>query len=296
MLKLILPLTRRAHNQERNDVEALALLVHPQQPLSYLERLIQSELPTLKKDGRERPPNVYFKAEHSVQENLQTKKATPIEDTEEGEDTQVDKEDLAEPQKTPVDGKPRKTGKMIRKSKKEAAELRGGPSEGGVESYSGLGRDAPSDTTGERNFVRWSPSTEMGDFIRDAARGQQFIIEIEGAPNEIRVGVPSFADRTYYLRMRLRKASRKLATMVDIKRECDMLAHKGAQRVAWAGLAGLGAYWYTVFRLTFKTDLGWDTMEPVTVRWRFTFLDLCAWPPLWKTSPSRSILLCSNFH
>lgn len=41
MLKLILPLTTRDANDDRKDVEPLALLVHPQQPLSYLERLIQ---------------------------------------------------------------------------------------------------------------------------------------------------------------------------------------------------------------------------------------------------------------
>lgn len=41
MLKLILPLTTRDVNDDRKDAEPLALLVHPQQPLSYLERLIQ---------------------------------------------------------------------------------------------------------------------------------------------------------------------------------------------------------------------------------------------------------------
>lgn len=70
MLKLIVPLTTRDHNQDRKDVQPLALLVHPQQPLSYLERLIQSELPTIvDKDGKERIPNVYFRAQDSQEDS-----------------------------------------------------------------------------------------------------------------------------------------------------------------------------------------------------------------------------------
>lgn len=53
--------------------------------------------------------------------------------------------------------------------------------------------------------------------------------------------------------------------MTTIKRECDLAAHKGAQRVAIGGAGLLVGYWYVVYRLTFETDLGWDTMEPVTV-------------------------------
>src|SRR3954454_14885086 len=47
LLKLVLPLTTVDVNSDRKDVAPLALLVHPQQPLSYLERLIQSELPSI---------------------------------------------------------------------------------------------------------------------------------------------------------------------------------------------------------------------------------------------------------
>lgn len=143
--------------------------------------------------------------------------------------------------------------------------LRGGKGEGGVESYSGLGHEARTDAEEERRFVRWSKSTEIGDFIRDAARGQEFAVEIEGAPEDIRIGVPSFNDRTYYLRMRLRSSSKKLASMASVKKECDHLAHKGAQRVAMGGLGLVVAWWATVYKLTFGTDLGWDVMEPVTV-------------------------------
>lgn len=45
---------------------------------------------------------------------------------------------------------------------------------------------------------------------------------------------------------------------------CDNLAHRGAQRVAIGGFGILAVWWYSVYKLTFETDLGWDTMEPVT--------------------------------
>ena len=104
--------------------------------------------------------------------------------------------------------------------------------------------------------MRWSTSTEIGDFIRDAARGKEFAVEIQGAPKHIRVGVPSFNDRTHFLRIRLRKTSSKLADMASVKRECDVAAHKGAQKVAMGGFGVLVVYWYVVYRLTFETELG----------------------------------------
>ena len=167
-------------------------------------------------------------------------------------------------EETNFDGKVEKTGKVKSKSKDTAATLRGGPGEGGVESYSGSGHEAEDTEGKERRFVRWSASTEIGDFIRDAARGKEFAVEIEGAPHEIRVGVPSFNDRTHYLRQRLRKTSKKILDMAAIKNECDVAAHRGAQRIALGGFGVLVAWWYAVYRLTFETDLGWDTMEPVT--------------------------------
>lgn len=277
MLKIILPLTTRDTNSDRKDIEPLALLVHPQQPISYLERLIQAELPTIKdKDGKERIPAVYFRAEDSMQDPMQGSESSETTVSSDSEPTESD-EDLERVDEHRIDGKTVKTGKIRsrsdaegsaiknRKTPDEAIELRGGHGKGGVESYSGLGQDAPSDKISSRKFVRWSSSTEIGDFIRDAARGQEFAIEIEGAPEEIRVGVPSFNDRTYYLRMRLRKTSKQISDMAAIKEECDKLAHKAAQRVAGAGFAGIVGWWGVVYYLTFQTELGWDVMEPVTV-------------------------------
>ncbi|KXT17613.1 hypothetical protein AC579_10143 [Pseudocercospora musae] len=231
MLKLILPLTTRDSNNDRKDVEPLALLVHPQQPLSYLERLIQSELPFYddEKSGKQRPPNITFRAEDSMEDSV-------------GED------DVEHADEEMVDGKRQKTGVISGSTK-----AKGGPKS----------NEEPVDPA-RPNFVKWSPSTEIGDFIRDAARGKEFAVDIEGAPEAIYVAVPSFNDRTYYLRMRLRKTSARISSMAQLKSECDELAHRGAKNVARLGFAGLIGWWGAVYYLTFLTDLGWDVMEPVT--------------------------------
>ncbi len=239
------------------DIEPLALLVHPHQPLSYLERLIQSELPTITNDkGEVKVPEVHFRAEDSQQDEMDPV-ARKTDDS--PEDMHEDYEgDLEE---TKFDGKSEKTGKLGKRSTNKDASL----GEGGMESYSGMGHEGLSAEEGPRKFVRWSSSTEIGDFIRDAARGKEFAVDIEGAPEEIRVGVPSFNDRTHYLRLRLRKTATQIIDLAGIKKECDLAAHKTAQRWAIGGAFTLVGYWYTVYRLTFETDLGWDTMEPVTV-------------------------------
>ncbi len=270
MLKLILPLTALDSSNYPKYVEPLALVVHPQQPLSYLERLIQSELPLIKtKDGKERVPEVWFRAEDSVQE----------EDGESAVDRdEIDEEDVEA--KTGKDGRttsqvPGQSGKIAcdeELSKGEmkdvdiAESLRGGPGEGGIETYSGLGHDTPRQKNSEPKFVRWSSSTEIGDFIRDAARGREFAVEIEGARKEIRVGVPSFSDRTHYLRVRLRKTATQLDGLTRLKAECDKAANKSAQRLAMGGFGILMVWWAGVYHFSFQTDYGWDTMEPITVR------------------------------
>ncbi|KAG9239509.1 hypothetical protein BJ875DRAFT_436508 [Amylocarpus encephaloides] len=264
LLKLIIPLTSLDKNSDRKDIEPLALLVHPKQPLSYLERLIQSELPMInRRDGKEKIPDVHFRAEDSAQDEI---KVDPRQEdgAEEGEEEGSDSK--------MVDGKVMKLVKMegekdkkdVDKTEEMESGLRGGPGEGGVESYSGQGREISSSELDDSKFVRWSSSTEIGDFIRDAARGKEFAIEIEGTSKEIRVGVPSFKDRTHYLRIRLRKSSRKLADYASIKKECDHLAHRSAQRLAMGGFGVLSAWWGGCYYFTFLTDYGWDTMEPIT--------------------------------
>jgi calcium uniporter protein, mitochondrial len=224
LLKLVLPLTTLDQNSDRKDIAPLALLVHPQQPLSYLERLIQSELPSITNEkGENRVPAVSFKAMEARDDEIKPEKVS--EETENQEDVSVQRGDH-------------------------------------VETYGGAGREGKGEDDGD--FVRWSASTEIGDFIRDAARAKEFEVEIEGAKESIKIGVPSFNDRTFYLRQRLRKTSRKLSDMATVKKECDKAAHRGGQRIAMAGCGILVGYWYIVYRLTFETDLGWDTMEPVT--------------------------------
>ena len=206
-------------NSDRKDVAPLALLVHPQQPLSYLERLVQAELPTITNDkGENRIPGVTFRAMESTNDELKPGKKTEA-DLDDGDD-------------------------------------------GGVQSYSGSGREGDGEDEGK--FVKWSASTEIGDFIRDAARAKEFEVEIEGNEEMIKIAVPSFNDRTFYLRQRLRRTAKKLSDMASVKKECDEAAHRGAQRMALSGCGILIGYWYVVYRLTFETDLGWDTMEPVT--------------------------------
>lgn len=227
LLKLVLPLSTVDINSDRKDIAPLALLVHPSQPLSYLTRLIQSEIPTIKSEkGDSKVPDVSFRAMESTGDEVDP------------ENTNIDKS------KGPSDPEDKDIG------------------EGGVESYSGAGREAKDETKGD--FIRWSASTEIGDFIRDAARAKEFEVEIEGKPDTIKVAVPSFNDRTFYLRQRLRRMASTLSDMASLKNECDKAAHKTGQRIAMAGCGALVGYWYLVYRLTFETDLGWDVMEPVT--------------------------------
>ncbi|KAI1421753.1 siderophore biosynthesis protein [Xylaria sp. FL1777] len=226
LLKLILPLPVDATHDEKGnkgefralaqneDIQPLALLVHPQQPLSYLERLIQAELPAVHdRDGHEKMPSIHFLAEGSERDEQGQKK---------------DKKDS------------------------------------NIASYSGLGREGVDTPAEQQDWVRWSSSTEIGDFIRDAARGREFAIYIDGLNTEMRVDVPSFNDRTHYMRLRLRRMSHKIEELSKIKQECDMLAHRGAHRLAQAGFVALSGWWATVYYVTFYTDAGWDLVEPVT--------------------------------
>lgn len=211
-----------------NDrIQPLALLIHPQQPLSYVERLIQAELPPVVENGKDKIPSIYFRAE----------------DTEQG------------------DNKP--TTRSEARDRDSQAESRSS-SPTHVASYSGLGHEGPERQGSDKNWVRWSSSTEMGDFIRDAARGREFAVEIEGYHVEIRVSVPSFRDRTYYMRAQLGKMSGQIDRLSRIKRECDLLAHQGANRLAKSGFALLSGWWGVVYYVTFHTEFGWDLVEPVT--------------------------------
>ena len=237
----------------QSEVEPIAILIHPQQPLSYLERLIQSELPPIKGNtDKLRPPAVSFIAIQHDDNAIKPKKRIENEIDLEANQT---KEIGFIPGNDGFGGSKPLNGRSSTQHRRSREE--------DVETYS-----YPRKPNGEaERFVRWSQATEIGDFIRDAARAGEFIVTIEDAPSglgQIRVTVPSFNERTYYLRMRLRKLARRIQTMAGVKEKCDALAHRGAQRVAMSGFGILAVWWFTVYRLTFETDYGWDTMEPVT--------------------------------
>lgn len=118
-----------------------------------------------------------------------------------------------------------------------------------------------------KRSYQWSDSTDVGDFIRDAARSAKFRLcftDGEGRESSaISVRVPTFEDRTVFLRRRLAIINAQLESMHEIKRMCDKEARRGAKRMAIGGFGMLVAYWGIVARLTFW-DYGWDVMEPIT--------------------------------
>lgn len=238
LLKLILPLPVDAlHDEHGNrgefrslgqnqEIQPLALLIHPQQPLSYLERLIQAELPpTVDKEGREKMPNVYFLAEATTERDEPAKQMEKKKKKGNSTDGKENEDEDTHAAKDPSKG---------RKNHEEQAT------------------PATPAAGGAKDFVRWSSSTEIGDFIRDAAKGREFAIKVDGQDEEMRVSVPSFDDRTHYMRVRLRRISRKIEEQSKIKRECDQLAHRGAHRLAQAGFGAMSAWWGTVYYLTFR--------------------------------------------
>lgn len=98
----------------------------------------------------------------------------------------------------------------------------------------------------------------MGDFIRDVSRATEFELHVKDGDKErtLQIEVPSFYDRTRFLRRRLEAIEEELERMDALKGRCDAEAHRGARRMAVGGLAMLVVYWGAVARLTFW-DLGW---------------------------------------
>lgn len=99
----------------------------------------------------------------------------------------------------------------------------------------------------------WSPSTGIGDFLREAARLGSFTIRI--GQRAVPVQVPSFEDRTRFLRAFLRTKTAKIERLAKVKGECDCLAKRSTQRVAFAGAGVLGLWWVSVGVLTFREYL-----------------------------------------
>lgn len=110
---------------------------------------------------------------------------------------------------------------------------------------------------------RWSPATGIGDFLRDAARVGTFVVRI--GHRNVRVSVPSFEDRTKFLRASLFAKTGRIESMAKLKAECDQLAQTGTRSLAIGGACLGFAWWFVVCYVTFvKVEYGWDLMEPVT--------------------------------
>lgn len=122
--------------------------------------------------------------------------------------------------------------------------------------------------------TQWSDSTDIGDFVKEAAQDREFAITISSKKprsaeastvpdHKVHILVPSFRSRTRFLRQRLRDVSEELSKLEKVKRDCDRIAHRSARRLALGGFGLLLVYFGGVARLTFW-DLGWEIMEPVT--------------------------------
>jgi hypothetical protein len=94
--------------------------------------------------------------------------------------------------------------------------------------------------------------------IRRESSLVEYCKEYEGiiSEMELRVEVPTSADRTRYLRRKLGLIEARIRSMEVIKGNCDREAHRGATRLAVGGFAMLLVYWGAVARLTFW-DFGW---------------------------------------
>lgn len=108
---------------------------------------------------------------------------------------------------------------------------------------------------------RWSPATSIGDFLRDAARVGTFVVRI--GDRQVKVSVPSFEDRTKFLRASLFAKTGRIEQMAKLKAECDRLAQTGTRRFAIGGACVGVVWWFVVGYVTFWHE-NWDLMEPLT--------------------------------
>lgn len=70
------------------------------------------------------------------------------------------------------------------------------------------------------------------ELTTDAAKDRNFVLQLVSGEEsqKILVRVPSFEERSYHLRRRLRIISREISSLLDIKESCDEQASKGAKR------------------------------------------------------------------
>lgn len=117
-------------------------------------------------------------------------------------------------------------------------------------SRSPLGEPPITFHTSMQSKRRWSPSTGIGDFLREAARIGSFTVVI--GSRKVRVIVPSFEERTRFLRSSLHQKTKRIERLAHVKDECDKVARRATQRYAFAGAGVMASWWLTVGTLTFS--------------------------------------------
>ncbi|CBQ71657.1 related to COQ2-para-hydroxybenzoate--polyprenyltransferase [Sporisorium reilianum SRZ2] len=240
-------------NGEPSDFEAdeydadapahsVVFLLHSAQPLSYIANLIRAEGPS--------PEPSQHQLEQEREERSQSQLSGQSDDND-------DKDQVSVP--VGPRSSPERKDKRVHLTK-EQLEMREMLLRQGF--LDPLGDPPISFHTRAADGKRWSPATGIGDFLRDAARIGSFVIRI--GERNVYVTVPSFEDRTRFLRASLYAKTEQIERLVHLKAECDRIAHSGTKRLSFAGVAILSAWWGSVAFLTFFTELGWDVMEPVT--------------------------------
>uniref|UniRef100_V5EQK8 4-hydroxybenzoate polyprenyltransferase, mitochondrial n=1 Tax=Kalmanozyma brasiliensis (strain GHG001) TaxID=1365824 RepID=V5EQK8_KALBG len=238
-------------NGEPSDIEAdeydadapahsVVFLLHSAQPLSYIANLIRAEGPS--------PEPSQHQKDLEKKERLQPKSS---------DSNDKDKDTVSIP--VGPRSSPERKDKRVHLTD-EQIEMRDMLLRQGF--LDPLGDPPISFHTRAADGKRWSPATGIGDFLRDAARIGSFVIRI--GERNVYVTVPSFEDRTRFLRASLYAKTEQIEHLVHLKAECDQIAHSGTKRLSFAGVAILSAWWGSVAFLTFCTELGWDVMEPVT--------------------------------
>lgn len=85
---------------------------------------------------------------------------------------------------------------------------------------------ASSSSSSSSTHHQWAQATELGDFVQEAAKDRKFIIAIKEHnshdPALVKIRVPSFEERTLFLRRRLVQVTKEMQSLLDIKSECDV--------------------------------------------------------------------------
>jgi hypothetical protein len=192
-----------------------AYLLHPSQPLSHVSRLILGSLPS-----SERSAEVEFRAVSGRDHDAYPSATSPSSST----------SDASSPSADTSTGSGSGSGSSGEVEALETVAEEGGPI---------LNDRNPKGA--ELQEVRWSTSTDLGDFIKQSTLAQEFKIVVRPeesstaststsvsetgsagsmslSPLTLKVKIPTFASRTVYLRRRLLKLTTEIAKMTEQKK------------------------------------------------------------------------------